>query len=409
MVCATKLRIYKTILTCIQYNSLFLIALKHEKHFDIIICGGGAAGLLLAHGLINNPAFDQYKIALIEKDSKDQNDRTWCFWEEGKGPWEHLVNKTWDNAIFKSQQYATTFSLAPYQYKMIEGITFYKHIYPLLDKATNLELIQEEITAIITQEKSCEVTTATSTYTGKKVFSSLPKQDYLKQKKYPVLQQHFIGWFVKTEAPIFDRDTMFFMDFDLPQKNNTRFMYVLPFSSNEALVEYTLFSKDLLEEKEYETEISRYLTQKNAGEVSITATEKGSIPMTAYNFDQHNSAHLLHIGTAGGWTKASTGFTFQKSQEKIKALITFLQKDLPLDQFKHRNKFNFYDLLFLDVLAKYNGEGSLLFSRMFQRNTPQRIFQFLDEKTNYLQELLLMSSFPIGRFVSALFKRIFSL
>lgn len=409
MVCATKLRIYKTILTCIQYNSLFLIALKHEKHFDIIICGGGAAGLLLAHGLINNPAFDQYKIALIEKDSKDQNDRTWCFWEEGKGPWEHLVNKTWDNAIFKSQKYATTFSLAPYQYKMIEGITFYKHIYPLLDKATNLELIQEEITAIITQEKSCEVTTATSTYTGKKVFSSLPKQNYLKQKKYPVLQQHFIGWFVKTEAPIFDRDTMVFMDFDLPQKNNTRFMYVLPFSSTEALVEYTLFSKDLLEEKEYETEISRYLTQKNAGEVSITATEKGSIPMTAYNFDQHNSAHLLHIGTAGGWTKASTGFTFQKSQEKIKALITFLQKDLPLDQFKHRNKFNFYDLLFLDVLAKYNGEGSLLFSRMFQRNTPQRIFQFLDEKTNYLQELLLMSSFPIGRFVRALFKRIFSL
>jgi lycopene beta-cyclase len=66
-------------------------------------------------------------------------------------------------------------------------------------------------------------------------------------------------------------------------------------------------------------------------------------------------------------------------------------------------------MLFLDVLAKYNSEGSKLFSRMFQRNTPQRIFQFLDEKTSYKQEVLLMSSFPIGRFVKALFKRIFSL
>ena len=386
-----------------------MIALKNKKHFDIIICGGGAAGLLLAHGLINSDAFDHLSIALIEKEQKNQNDRTWCFWEEGKGTWDHLVSSRWDNAIFKSHQYNATFSLAPYQYKMIEGINFYNHLYPLLEKAPNLDLIQAEITEVNAHDEYAEVTTHKTSYTGDKVFSSLPKEDYKQQQKFPVLQQHFIGWFVQTEAPIFDKDTMVFMDFDLPQKNNTRFMYVLPFSSTEALVEYTLFSKDLLEDKEYEDEIKQYLTQKKAGKVKVNATEKGSIPMTAYNFDQHNSAHLMHIGTAGGWTKASTGFTFQKSQEKINELIEFLKKGKALDKFPQRNKFNFYDMLFLDVLAKYNAEGSKLFSRMFQRNTPQRIFQFLDEKTSYQQEVLLMSSFPIGRFVKALFKRIFSL
>jgi len=55
LVYATKLRIYKTIFTCIQCNSLFLIALKNKKHFDIIICGGGAAGLLL-HGAFGKKA-----------------------------------------------------------------------------------------------------------------------------------------------------------------------------------------------------------------------------------------------------------------------------------------------------------------------------------------------------------------
>lgn len=386
-----------------------MIALKNKKHFDIIICGGGAAGLLLAHGLINNDAFDHLSIALIEKEQKNQNDRTWCFWEEGKGTWDHLVNSRWDNAIFKSHQYNATFPLAPYQYKMIEGINFYNHLYPLLEKAPNLDIIQAEITEVKTHEKYAEVTTHKTSYTGDKVFSSILKEDYKQQQKFPVLQQHFIGWFVKTEAPIFDKDTMVFMDFDLPQKNNTRFMYVLPFSSTEALVEYTLFSKDLLEDKEYEDEIKQYLTQKKAGKVKVNATEKGSIPMTAYNFDQHNSAHLMHIGTAGGWTKASTGFTFQKSQEKINELIEFLKKGKALNKFPQRNKFNFYDMLFLDVLAKYNAEGSKLFSRMFQRNTPQRIFHFLDEKTSYKQEVLLMSSFPVGQFVKALFKRIFSL
>ena len=51
-------------------------------------------------------------------------------------------------------------------------------------------------------------------------------------------------------------------------------------------------------------------------------------------------------------------------------------------------------MLFLDVLAKYNAEGSKLFSRMFQRNTPQRIFIF--GWKNKLQTRSFMSSFPIG-------------
>ena len=386
-----------------------MIALKNEKTFDIIICGGGASGLLLAHGLIKDPAFDQLSIALIEKEKKELNDRTWCFWEEGEGQWDHLISASWNNSIFKAAAYSSTFSLAPYQYKMIESDRFYDNLYACIAKAPNVHLIQSEITAILPLEKQCKVKTLESNYTASKVFSSLPQNHYKQQKKYPVLQQHFIGWFVKTEHPIFDPDTVVFMDFDLAQKNNTRFMYVLPFSANEALVEYTLFSKDLLEDKEYEDAITHYLAQKKAGKIDITATEKGSIPMTAYHFDQHNSAHLMHIGTAGGWTKASTGFTFQKSNEKIKALIAFLKQDKPLHQFKQRNKYNFYDLLFLDVLAQHNGEGSQLFSRMFQRNTPQRIFQFLDEKTNYRQEILLMSSFPIGRFLRALFNRIFYL
>ena len=49
------------------------------------------------------------------------------------------------------------------------------------------------------------------------------------------------------------------MDFSVAQKGNTRFMYVLPTSENEALLEYTLFSKDLLLKEEYEVEIQHYI------------------------------------------------------------------------------------------------------------------------------------------------------
>lgn len=382
---------------------------EKNKHFDIIICGGGASGLLLANALCKDPTFDHLQIALIEKEEKNSNDRTWCFWEEGMGQWDAIVSNSWEKALFKAKGFTTAFELAPYTYKMIRGIDFYKALYPKLKQKKQLHFFQEEITSIKPKSQNCTVSTLTSTYTADRVFSSLPIDHHTKQDRFPVLQQHFVGWSVKTEQPLFDPKTAVFMDFDLPQKDQTRFMYVLPFSEHEALVEYTLFSKDLLEKEEYEQAIQEYLIQKKAGNYSITDVEKGSIPMTAYDFSQHNTAHLMHIGTAGGWTKASTGYTFQKSLQKVDELIAFLKKDRPLSEFKQKSKFKFYDLLFLDVLSKYNAQGSILFKQMFRHNPPKRIFAFLEEKTTWWQDLSIMRSFPVGRFVYALIKRLFHL
>jgi lycopene beta-cyclase len=115
----------------------------------------------------------------------------------------------------------------------------------------------------------------------------------------------------------------------------------------------------------------------------------------------------MHIGTAGGWTKASTGFTFQKSIRKTEEVIAFLKTDKDLNKMKQSNRFWFYDLLFLDVLSKHNEKGHMLFSLMFKKNKSERIFKFLDEQTTFLEELKIMLSFPVGLFVKALWKRIF--
>jgi len=95
-------------------------------------------------------------------------------------------------------------------------------------------------------------------------------------------------------------------------------MYVLPTSANEALLEYTLFSKDLLAKEEYETEIQNYIQKLGITEYEIIEKEQGNIPMTCYPFWQHNSKNILNIGSAGGWTKASTGYTFKNTVKKWK-------------------------------------------------------------------------------------------
>ena len=382
--------------------------MENKNHFDYIICGGGASGLMLMRALCFDPFFDKKKILLLEKESKNTNDRTWCFWEEKESDWESILYKSWDFAEFKAAGVDKSINLNPYKYKMIRGIDFYKKIYEELAQKSNITLINQEIVDVVDKKNHGLVRTKNESYIGDKVFSSLPNNLHLENKnKFPVLNQHFIGWFVKTEHPIFKPDTIQFMDFDLPQKGNTRFMYVLPFSENEALLEYTLFSEDLLENQEYETAIKDYLSQKNAGEFSIEDKEQGAIPMTAYPFWKSNTPNIMHIGTAGGWTKASTGFTFQKTMRKTNEVVAFLKQDKALNTLIQKNRFWFYDLLFLDVLSKHNEKGHLLFSLMFKENKTDRIFKFLDEQTSFLEEIKIMMSFPAGLFVKALWKRMF--
>ena len=198
------------------------------------------------------------------------------------------------------------------------------------------------------------------------------------------------------------------MDFSVEQKGNTRFMYVLPVSKTEALVEYTLFSEKLLASEEYEKEIQLYLKKLGINEFEIIEKEQGSIPMTCYPFWKKNTKRVLNIGTAGGWTKASTGYTFKNSDKKSSELVEFLQNyastPLGMKAFHKKNRFWFYDLLLLDILYRHNELGSTVFSSLFRKGNPALIFKFLDEETSLTEDLKVILKCPKLPFIKALFR-----
>ena len=195
--------------------------------------------------------------------------------------------------------------------------------------------------------------------------------------------------------------------FSVEQKGNTRFMYVLPTSKNEALIEYTLFSKDLLSKEDYENEIKNYINQLGITNYELREKEQGNIPMTSYKFWKHNTKNIINIGSAGGWTKASTGFTFKNTTKKSKALIQFLLTETDFRKFHKQDKFWFYDLLLLDVLNRSNELGSSVFSSLFKKGSPTLIFKFLDEETSLSEDLKVMLKCPKVPFIKALLGRIF--
>ena len=382
-----------------------------QNYFDFIICGAGASGLLLLKAIREDSFFNEKSILIIEKEIKNVNDRTWSYWESPNGSFDSILSKKWSKANFCSEDFDSDFDLNPYQYKMLRSAGFYQSIRNKYSKLKNTIFLHAEVKNIDSKNIMTEVITSEGKFQSKKVFNSLfdPKP-MINQKKYPVLQQHFVGWFIKTKKPSFDSSKVFFMDFNIPQVQETRFIYVLPIDKHNALVEYTLFSENLLHFDDYETGIKAYLDSKGIIEYEIKEKEQGNIPMTCFPFEKLNCRSLLHIGTAGGWTKASTGYTFMNTRRNIERLIPFLKTGAGLNTFTIKNRFRFYDLLFLDVLNRYNARGSKLFTRMFEKNPPVRIFRFLDEKTNFIEEFKIMASFSLTQkiwFLKALFKRIF--
>lgn len=374
-----------------------------QNHFDYLILGGGLSGLNLALQLEADPFFKDKNIAIIEATTKTENDRTWCFWESKKGKYEDLVSHRWETIQFKSPGFSKDFSIAPYQYKKIEGADFYAFAKAQL----KAQIIQATVVNTQDQGNKVIVTTNSGTYTASKVFSSILNPDLLEQQKQQqYLKQHFIGWFIKTEESTFDAHTATFMDFTIPQKGNCRFMYVLPTSSTEALFEYTLFSKDLLPDSEYETAIAEYLEKAGITKYSIERKEKGNIPMSSYRFEQHNSENIMFIGSAGGWTKASTGFTFQHSLRRTAHLLTFLKEGKDFKRYKAGSRFWWYDLIFVDVLYRKNHLGASIFGMMFQKNPTDRIFRFLDNETSFTEELRIMWSLPKKEFIKSVFSRL---
>jgi lycopene beta-cyclase len=386
--------------------------------YDYIILGAGASGLMLAHRMSQDTFFDDKSILIIDRLNDKKNDRTWCYWEEGEEEWDHLLTKRWSHIYFGSDTYSKTISIAPFNYKMIRSEDFYQFLWKSIKTKGNFSFVNEHVSSFKELENGVEVTTlelineielsTKKTYRTSKLFTSLTTfKFYNSHDKYPLISQHFLGWFVRTSEDTFDDTSATFMDFNLPQKGNTRFMYVLPIDKKTALFEYTLFSKDLLKRSDYEEAIVDYLKQKNITNYEIIEKEIGSIPMTSFDFSELNSKHILNIGTAGGWTKASTGYTFKNTSKKTKELINFLKKENDLSKFYKKTKYRFYDIIFLDVLANHNEKGSALFASMFRKANIQTIFRFLDEESSLLEDLRIILSVPPKHFIQAFFKRLF--
>ncbi|MGI8597740.1 MAG: lycopene cyclase family protein [Chitinophagaceae bacterium] len=369
---------------------------------DFIIAGAGCAGLSLAVHLIHSGKFNDKKILIVEKQDKNKNDRTWCFWEKENDLFQSIVYKEWLQLFVQDHKHQLSLNISPYKYKLIRGIDFYNYCLSILKQQSNVEWIQADIQKIFSEASGAGIVFNNTKVYAKYVFNSLmPEKPRLKKNDYWMIQ-HFKGWFVKTNQDCFNPDAATLMDFNTDQTEGTAFFYALPFSTKTALIEYTLFSKDVQEDVVYEEALKQYVEkQLKITEYIIEEKEFGVIPMTNHAFPKRDH-NIINIGTAGGQTKGSSGYTFKFIQKHSKAIVDSLVKyNHPFSAPPVSSRFRFYDSILLNILSKNKLKGSDIFMRMFQKNNAQRVLKFLDNESSISEELKIIYSLPVVPFTKA--------
>jgi lycopene beta-cyclase len=375
-------------------------------HFDYIIAGAGCAGLSLAYRMSNDSFFDDKKILLIDKEQKNKQDRTWCFWEKEDSVFEEIVLKKWSNIIFKSDDFIKNQNINPYQYKMIRGETFYHFCLGKINRNKNITALQGDISTMVSNDTETFIIVDGKKINADKIFSSILLEEPMLAPKDIYIHQHFKGWVIETPTPSFDANTATLMDFSVSQEHGATFVYVLPITPQKALVEYTLFTKQLLEQQQYDDSLQHYISHDlKIGNYTIAETEYGIIPMTNYRFTaaQH---HIYFIGTAGAATKASSGYTFTFIQQQTQNIIEQLKLNQTINTSVTPARFAWYDSVLLHLMDKNQLTLKEIFTRLFQKNSMQYIFSFLNNASTLPQEIKMMTTLQIIQFAKAALQRL---
>ncbi|MGK7392880.1 MAG: lycopene cyclase family protein, partial [Candidatus Cyclobacteriaceae bacterium M2_1C_046] len=270
-----------------------------KSNYDYIIAGAGASGLSLAWHMINSPLKEK-KILVVDADLTTNDDKTWCFWHNGIPPFQHLIHKSYSQAKVIIRGEKVTEKLKNYPYYCIKSKNYKSHLLNELQSHSSIDLLEAPVEQIIGSEKKPVLKTPSNSYSAEYIFQScfIPPQLNSSKIQYPLVQS-FLGYDIETQQKLFEPDTFLMMDFDESYEGGLAFMYVLPWSQNNALLEYTIFDEQVKPDEFYRKKIELYLSNKynlKRIDYKISRMEYGEIPMQDLPYVPWYQPRVMNLG-----------------------------------------------------------------------------------------------------------------
>lgn len=370
--------------------------------FDLVIFGGGCAGLSLSMALATQGARCP-RTLVIEPRTAYTNDRTWCYWTEAAAAVPCPAQHRWQTMRVARAGQSVLLDCGATPYQMVAAQDFYAAAQALIGGQANLALRlgTSVVGEPIRSGGVWHIRTSSGSVTARSVVDTRPPQ--LPRRDAATLWQSFYGREIECSAAVFDPWSLDLMDFLEPNAQDVRFVYVLPLTPTRALVELTVFSATPLAVAELSATLDAAVAQRVGGAAFATLrSEHGILPMGLNEPPSSMHPSLVKVGLMAGGARPSTGYAFQRIQrwagECAQALVSTGQ---PVGHRPDPWPLRLMDQIFLDVLRAEPHRGGAIFFSLFSRADSARVIRFLSGDAGVVDSLAVVAAMPVLPFLGA--------
>ena len=297
---------------------------------DLIIVGAGLSGLMAAwRSLDVNP---DLRVLIIENHDRIAGDHTWSFNQtdilEHLQEWiKPFIAYQWDSYDVKFPKRERTLDIT---YCTGNSETLRKCVQPHTESGRLQVRLNTNVTAMTANSVTLE---------GGEILTAkcaLDARGFVQSDDVSLGYQKFVGHVIRTKQP-HGIERPIIMDATVPQLGGYRFVYCLPFSETEMLVEDTYYTDGAeLRTQEVDARIKDYI-RDNLGikDYDVTRREKGVLPITlavneAYGTDvSKETTGPVQLGMRGGYYHAATGYSLLEAVKSANVICEMIEQNSP--------------------------------------------------------------------------------
>ncbi|MFC5381358.1 lycopene cyclase family protein [Aquipuribacter nitratireducens] len=382
---------------------------------DLVLTGGGGAArcVLLALAGADLAGRLPRPLRVVVVDPVPAGDhparhRTWCSWGVADPLLSPVVHASWRHVRVRDGARDLVLDLDPLRYRLVRSDDLEEHVAEQVARAPGL-LVDHVATTATSVADDGPGRARVDLADGDHIRASLVLDSRPARPVRPgsvFWWQHFRGWTLPAGA-VADRPAgadgaVDLMDFRTPQPaRGLSFGYVLPLPDGRSLAEYTEFSPERLDDAGYDRALRDYLGLLGVDPAVVPDhVETGAIPMTDARFARRAGDRVLRIGTAGGATRGSTGYTFAAMLRDARAVAGLVgagglgrpgRLHLPAP---YPRRHRWIDAVQLRALDAGLVAGPRFFVDLFERRPAGQVLRFLDGLTSPAEEVAVMSGAP---------------
>ena len=278
---------------------------QNEHQADMIIVGAGLSGLLTAWRCLDiNP---EISVMVIEASGKIAGDHTWSFnltdVDARERDWiKPFIAYQWDSYDVKFPRRERTLDIA---YCTGNSDTLRACVQPHIESGRLKVKLNRRVKELTSDHVILEG--------GEKLAARcvLDARGFEPNENVFLGYQKFVGRTIRTKEP-HGLKRPIIMDATVEQLGGYRFVYCLPFTEHEVLVEDTYYTDGAgLSENEVAARVDDYINAKGWGDHELLRQEKGVLPITLAREEQPYNYNT--IGIRGGFYHPVTGYSFPEA------------------------------------------------------------------------------------------------